>query len=279
MWLAGNTPVRIVVTKEISMRFRLLFTLAALVASHANAASIIKYDPSRRMIFLREVNTSSVMLEEPVCIYAGTTLMGCGRVSAISSSAASVSMDEMKMQPYAGTEVSMKSSRRSPSSTADVSETFNKNQASKTLGLALGITAGTKYFYPNAHIQLVVSRDWTVGLMPMFANYSANSNSVSGYGGYLTVSYYHTHSALRGLEFEGGIGYFSIKGVAGAIEETGSGLGGKATVGWRGKALWDLGLDLGVAGGLQYLNIQTATLETSFNGLLPMITAYVGYSF
>jgi hypothetical protein len=48
---------------------------------------------------------------------------------------------------------------------------------------------------------------------------------------------------------------------------------------WRGKALWGLGLDIGLGAGAQYVFTGARTVTSGFVGLLPLFTAYLGYSF
>jgi hypothetical protein len=257
-----------------------LWILLGLVmqVSLAHAANVYKYDSAKQVIFLKEVNSTDLAVDAEVCLYTGKLLTGCGKVTGLVRNAAVVALKEVKETPVVGAEVAIRASGRGLSSTAAMTETFNKPTA-LTMGLAAGITAGATYFYPNLHVQLVVARNWTIGLMPMFAKSISGSSTVTAYGGYLTVGYYHTHSALRGLEFEVGGGAFSIEGTSAGVSQSVFAPGGKATVGWRGKALWDLGLDLGVAAGVQYISIPANTVTIAFSGLVPMLNAYVGYSF
>ena len=79
--------------------------------------------------------------------------------------------------------------------------------------------------------------------------------------------------------FEGGVGLFHVDAKAATIQSNQTTFGGKLSAGWRGRALWDLGLDIGVEAGLQYVSTNTQNLDISFSGVLPLISAYIGYSF
>src|SRR5262249_45179098 len=143
--------------------------------------------------------------------------------------------------------------------------------------------AGFSYYYPVINAQYALTKDISIGIEPMFASYGHNdgltSSSISAVGAYVTGSYYYTHSCFRGLIFSGGLGLINISGSAGPVTDKSTAIAMRGTVGWRGKALWDLGLDIGVEGGLQYIGYSSSTLNITFSGILPMVTAFVGYSF
>ncbi len=242
------------------------------------ASTVYKFDAVKKQVYLRDVNSLELSLNMPVCLYSGVSQVGCGKITGLVKNAAVIFLKETNFAPNPGLEIAIRPSEKVPSSTASVSESFNKS-SSLAMGIAAGVTAGANYFYPSLHVQVVIAREWTLGLMPMFARSYNSTSSLTGVGGYLTASYYHTHSALRGLEFELGAGAFGLSGTTPTLTQNLLAPGVKATVGWRGRALWDLGLDLGVAAGIQYLWTPANSLQITFAGLLPLLNAYVGYSF
>ena len=66
--------------------------------------------------------------------------------------------------------------------------------------------------------------------------------------------------------------------------QKGFSLSGEATVGWRGKAHWALGIDIGVAAGFQYVAedstfASAVATANDFHGILPLFQLSLGYSF
>ncbi len=256
-----------------------LIVVALSIPLFCPAATVKKFDPKTNMLSLGDVKSRELEVEELVCLFEKQELVGCGTVMSLTPATADLLMDKVKKTPVPEMVVILRGGTRSLASTNETTENFGQTP-SKNLSISAGMTAGLNYFYPDAHIQLALSRNFSVGVMPMFSSYTGNGNAIQGYGGYLTMSYYHTHSVFRGLAFEGGVGAYNVKASSGSISESNNALAGKFTVGWRGKALWDLGLDIGVAGGVQYIGLTNNTqLDVSFRGFLPLLTAYVGYAF
>lgn len=164
--------------------------------------------------------------------------------------------------------------------TEDVAQRFEAEKTQDSFDIALGLTAGHNYFYPNMHFQLALTRNWSLGLMPVYASYTQNNNSVKFYGGFATLTYYHTHFAFKGFNFELGAGYFSIGAKTDTIaEQTVNPVAVKLTAGWRGRAVIGVPVDIGASLGGQYVFLDTAPLDISYKKLLPMLSVYVAYPF
>ena len=246
------------------------------------ASTFISYDSNSRQMTLEEVPSRSLKIQQRICVFQKDGLVGCGRVSELYANSATIQMDGEVKGISKSSFVQLKSviakENRLPTSTEEETRTYGTASA-RSFSIAAGLNAGLNYYYPNLHFQVALSRSFSLGLSPMYGGYKNEGNEVTGYGGYLTLGYYHTHWVFRGLEIEGGLGYFNIAAKNGLVEASTGALAGKLTVGWRGRGLWDLGLDLGVAGGIQYFHHSQDLVDVSLKNVVPLLSAYVGYSF
>ncbi len=258
-------------------RFYLAFVLC--LSSLAYGASFERYDSTQKLLWINQYTESKVQPRQSVCVYERKQLVGCGVVQTQSIDVLAVRVAKVNYLPERDTKVSVQLQVRKVSSVEEETEVINTTAHPKYVTLDAGIEAGTNYYYPALHFQYAFSRDFSMGVQGMYASYSNGGNAITGYGGYVTATYYYTHPAFRGVMFEGGVGIVNVKAAAGLLTQQSSALSAKASVGWRGRALWDLGLDIGVAAGLQYIGGDTSVLDISFHGVLPMLTAYIGYSF
>jgi len=245
---------------------------------YSQATTFARYESRSKLLFLKRIDGKQLEIQQSVCIYEADQLVGCGTVAGLTAHAASVQMASINRLPVEEALVTVTKQSRTPTSTGQVADTYN-SLPKQTLSIGLGITTGFNYYYPDLTVQLALGRDISIGIEPMYASYSHADSSVSAYGGYLTGTYYYTHAAFRGFMFEGGVGLFHINAAATGVASSQTSFGGKLTAGWRGRALWDLGLDIGVEAGLQYVSTNTTNLDISFSGVMPLISAYVGYSF
>lgn len=224
--------------------------------------------------------------QDGVCLYQDYMLNGCGAITEVRAGSLGIVLTEQSKPILPGKSIRIVKDTRRPVTTESVSAKMPASNA-KNINLALGITAGTNYFYPNAHIQLALGRNWSIGVMPMFASYETDATSdVTAYGAYLTLTYYYTHFAFKGVQFEGGIGLNSshIQQAAtttlGAVDDKQTSPAVKFTIGWAGRALWDLGLDIGVAAGVQYIGFDdTYVKDYHLSGIVPLMSAYLAYGF
>ncbi len=254
----------------------LIFSLTNVVPLWAT--TFAHYETNSRLLYLKKTDGKVLGIQQSVCIYEAEDLVGCGVVAGLTAHAASIRMASVNRLPVENALVTVTKQSRQPTSTEQLADTYN-NLPKQTLSLALGITAGFNYYYPDLHVQLALGRDVSIGLQPMFASYSNSSSGVTAFGSYLTATYYYTHAAFRGFMFEGGAGLFHINANTSTASSSQTAFGGKLTTGWRGHALWDLGLDIGVEAGFQYVSSSTNVVNLSFSGFLPLISAYVAYSF
>lgn len=263
------------------------FLLLSLLIQSSFASTFQSYNSSNRQMTLDEVPSRSLKIQQRICVYKKEGLVGCGRVNELYANSAILIMDNDVTPPVRTSYVQLKAMVASekanidktvPSSTEEVTNTYGSASA-RSVSISAGMNAGLNYYYPSLHLQVAISRSFSLGLSPMYGSYKNDGNEVTGYGGYFTIGYYHTHWVFRGLEFEGGIGIFDITAKNPTIEASTSAVAGKFTVGWRGRGLWDLGLDLGVAGGLQYIHHSQDVIDVSLKDVVPLLSAYIGYSF
>lgn len=262
------------------MRLRLpgLLLTALLWAPSLFAAEVERVDKNGSVVFLKNFNAREWKVGDPVCVFQKGSLAGCGTLAGLTPTAGVVRLSETKLALILGDSIEVRRNARLPATTESVRESIADHR-SATFDVALGLNAGFTYYYPMAHIQLALSRNFSIGLLPVFASYSGTNRSTSFVGGYLTGTYYYTHYAFKGVFFEGGAGLVSIKANSGSVSGESSPFGVRALVGWRGRALWDIGLDIGVGAGIQYVFLDQSVVDTSFKGFLPLAQVTLAYSF
>jgi hypothetical protein len=150
------------------------------------------------------------------------------------------------------------------------SEAYNFN-------LSAGTSISFSFFYPILNFQYSFSPQFAVGVVPMALFAGTSSASLTGLGGYVTLNYYGQGN-FRGLWIQGGAGMvmFNVSGGL-STSESANTLAAIGTVGWRG--YWDLGLNIGVGAGLQYIqNPSFTSITVESAGFLPMVILDVGFN-
>jgi len=257
---------------------RLALCVLALGAISARAARVIKVGAGQEYIITSAEPTWKV--NDSVCLYDGKKELGCGIIAQKTPEKMGIKLTVVQGALRAGQTLSLRKDGRIPASTAatttqDILPTNPKNN----FDFAAGLNAGFNYFYPMVHAQMAITNDLSIGVMPMYFSSSDLNYKLSGVGGYLTVNYYYTHFPFRGLYFQGGIGLYSMD----LEQSTGTTkinpLAFTTSAQWRGKAYWGIPFDIGVGAGIQYLmKDNNATVTIGFSGLLPLFTAYLGFS-
>lgn len=140
-----------------------------------------------------------------------------------------------------------------------------------------GVSAGFTFFFPMIHFQRLLSPYVALGIMPVYFKSSASAASVGAYGGVLTINYYG-NEYFRGFWLQVGGGLYQFSATDGTAEESSASAAFLTTVGWRG--YWDLGLNVGVGAGLQYVtDPKFALTEVKAVNIQPLIVLDVGISF
>jgi hypothetical protein len=142
---------------------------------------------------------------------------------------------------------------------------------------SFGISAGFTFFFPMVHFQRRLSTYVALGIMPVYFRSSASTTSVGAYGGVLTFNYYG-NEYFRGFWGQFGAGMYQFSAANATTTESATSLSLMGTVGWRG--YWDLGLNVGVGAGLQYVtDPQFTTTDIRAVNVQPLIVLDVGISF
>lgn len=147
--------------------------------------------------------------------------------------------------------------------------------------LSGGISAGLSSFFPMLHLQKSIGSYFSIGLLPSFSSTSANNTSVSALGALLTFNYYG-NEYFRGFWGQFGVGAYKYSATTvlttGTTAEASTSLAFLATAGWRG--YWDLGLNVGVGAGLQYVQDANFTaINIESDNVQPVIVLDVGVNF
>ena len=147
----------------------------------------------------------------------------------------------------------------------------------ETYCLSGGFSVGNGFYFPLIHFERMVAPKISVGVMPVYFNVSGEGGSLSSFGGLLTGNYYSLDS-FHGLWVSAGGGVHFLSSTVGAIEQQSTSPVFIGTVGWRGS--WDLGLNVGVAAGLQYLKDPGFTnMKLSGAGIQPLVLLDLGFAF
>jgi hypothetical protein len=256
-----------------TLTLALLIGLAPLTANAVDRVLSV----SGRSISVSNSARSTWAADDSVCLYQSRVAVACGQVERVGDADLRI-LAETAPRVAVGDRVYLRPNVRHPASSS-VTEVYEDIEPSKIADFSAGVAVGPNYFYPTAHIQFALGRQISIGVMPIFVNYDQKNTNVRAYGGFATLNYYLTHSTFRGLYFQGGGGFYNITNTVGTTQETLSPGAVMGSVQWRGRALWGLGLDIGVGAGAQYVFKGAQTVTSSFKGFLPMFTAFLGYSF
>ena len=142
-----------------------------------------------------------------------------------------------------------------------------------------GFTAGNNYLFSQISFEHRVSPEITLGVMPLLSMASTADSKITAYGGFVTATYYFTRKeSMTGLFGRAGVGVYAVRLKDSDTDETLSNWGGMMLGGYRG----NLGKGFtALAGlGLQYLKKPNANSnKLTYEGLLPLLTAELGYRF
>lgn len=215
---------------------------------------------------------------DSVCLYQARHIVACGDIDRIDRKEMSIHTETTPSKVAIGERVYVRPNIRRPSSDS-VNEVYEGVEPRKNFDISAGVDVGPSYFFPTAHIQVALGNDVSLGIEPLLVDYYHDNTTVKAYGGFGTINYYYTHSAFRGLFFQAGGGFYSIQNEYASTTENLTTPAVKGTVQWRGRALWGLGLDIGVGAGAQYVFQGGQIVTNKFQGFLPLLTAFLGYSF
>jgi hypothetical protein len=254
----------------------LVLALLAGVQS-AQAARILKVGNAQE--YLITSNEGTWRVNDMVCAFDTSKEVACGIVAQKTSDKLGIKLTSVQGNLRAGQWVTLRKDSRTPASVeGGTSEAVLPKNPNNFFDVSLGLQAGFNYFYPVLHVQWALNDALSLGLMPVYFNCNLTDSSVSGFGGFVTLNYYYTHFPFRGFFVQGGVGFYSLSvNYVGGSEQM-SPLATELSLQWRGKAYWGMPLDIGVGVGGQYLFPTNAPVSIGFSGILPMFTAYLGFS-
>lgn len=264
--------------------FSIFFAVVAL-ANFSYASKIVKVGPQTRYVITTD-EFPPWALHENICLTNSNIILVCGIIQQKTSSHIGIKVTQ-KMHPLKEGDYVLirKNSRRVASvvgnekvASSEEIKKINSSNSDDMFDGTVGLVAGFNYFFPSLHLQMALSKEFSIGLLGAFVT-GGGSNSVTGAGGFLTFDYFITHYAFRGLYLQGGIGLYNLTAQNLTASQTTTPPSIEVSIEWRGKAYWGLPFDIGVGIGGQYLIPGTRTIAYSFQYLMPWFTAFLGYSF
>lgn len=258
------------------MRTSIGIVLLAL-ALQAQAARVIKVGNNQEFLITSIENGWRV--NDTVCLFEGNREIACGIIAQKTSDKMGIKLTTVQGGMRAGQFLAIRRDGRVPASTQAVSEETLPTNPHNIVDIGAGLNAGFNYYYPWAHIQFALNDALSLGVMPLYFNSSELAGKIDGVGGFVTLNYYYTHFPFRGFFFQGAAGMYSMNVQYNGGAEKQNPFAVAASAQWRGKAYWGIPFDIGVGIGGQYLfKPSNSTVEIGFSGLLPLFTAYLGFS-
>ncbi len=227
-----------------------------------------------------EATSKRWQLNESLCLFKADTELACGFVGRLTETNLVVKIESRDYKIYPGNDVQLRRETRHPSSAATSEMAVAKNNP--RFDVSLGPVAGNNYFFPLVPtLQFAPTRTFSLGVDFRWARFINAGVTARCVGFMATLNYFHTHYAFRGLTFSLGVGMYSLNVSDATSSASTTPLAVQALVGWRGKPHWGLGVDIGLAGGLQYVAAKStvSSFVNEFRGLLPVVALYLGYSF
>jgi hypothetical protein len=250
-------------------------------SNHAKAedrVQVLNVDPTTKEVSVTYDAKMRWAPRDSICFFTDKKTTVCGVVTLATEESLKVSVKDGDITFDRGAWVVLRRLNRTSASVSS-SALIEQQTESKTHDISLGIATGGNYFFPMAHLQQALDKNFSIGLMPMFVDYSVDGASVTAWGAFATLNYYYTHFPFRGFYGSLGGGFYNIHASIGSSAETHTQGAAQATVSWRGRASWELGLDIGVSAGVQYVFPVQNTLTNNFSGLLPLVLVSLGYPF
>lgn len=255
-----------------------------LICAGARASEVLRVGKDMTNIAVTHDPTRQWMPKDRVCILQRAREVVCGVVVKSTAKGAIVRLDTANYDVMAGDKVMGKfqpTPAEPPSSgggTALLNSVGSSSESDAHLfNVAGGVNVGTSFFYPVLSFAMAVAPNWSIGLSGMFLTASSDPVYLTAFGGYATVNYY-SQEYFRGLWIQAGAGmtFFSVSD--GVTDESAASFTGLVTAGWRG--YWDLGLNIGVGAGLQYISTPDLFLiSPNAAGVRPMIVVDLGFNF
>lgn len=281
--------------------FRYLFIFLSIGAfaaevvqiGNSNSVAAVSHDPFRRW-----------EMGDSVCVYQGGRELSCGNIVKVTDSAGILRLQSPNSMVKKGLIVRLSKSavakplpaetsfntfekrpnpntpytpQRKPSALLLQSVPKEKEASNLYHNLSGGFSVGNGFYFPLIHFQRAVNPQIALGIMPSYFSVATGSGTLSALALTATANYYG-HDFFRGLWLQGGLGASFLSTTNAGVEQQATSFMTILTVGWRG--YWDLGLNIGVCGGIQYLNDPNFNnVRLSGSGLQPLALIDVGINF
>lgn len=248
-----------------------------LAPSLALSAQVLRVGSSQKIIAISHEEFRQFAVKDNVCVVQAGREVACGSVIKTSPKGAIVRLDTKSADVSRGDQVRLTPSARKPAMAIFDSVAADEQSKELYYNISGGISAGINFFFPMLNFQRGIGPSSALGLVPIYFKFSSNDTTVGAIGGYFTFNYYGA-DFFRGLWVQAGPGLFMFSSRTGELEESAASLAGMATVGWRG--YWDLGLNIGVGAGFQYVQEpQITSVEVRSSNLQPLVILDLGFSF
>ena len=259
-----------------------LITLSLLAAGSVRAAEVIGVAANRKSIAVNHEALGKWAVEDRVCVLQANVDVVCGSVTKTTSKGAIVQLDVAFDNVALGDLVRKAGAARLLSSqSVDSIETGGKNPKRFDLTAGLSTGAALNFILPVLHFQVALSQSFALGLEGIFLKNTSSLIDFQTFGGFLTVNYYGS-SYFRGFWAQAGAGLNFLS----STTSTGGSASAQAlsflgTAGYR--ARWGPGLNVGVAGGVLFIDEPAAIVSTgivpTFTGLHPILLVDFGINF
>lgn len=249
-------------------------------ATKGPKATVLKWDKKRDRIAITDDPSRQWARKDSVCIYRLGRAIACGRVIAVGIQGAVVQLLNHAAAVKPGDEAHyFEPEKKIPQITDDEvsSESLMESNPLK-YGFSLGAMLGLDLIYPVMNFYIAVSPNVSIGIQPAYLKKTGElvTNTLSGYGGALTVNYYGDQY-FRGLWLELGSGFYHISTEQTGIAETINAPFVFGLIGWHED--WAHGLNLGAGIGARFLSPLQVTTDPTYHSLHPIAHVEAGFSF
>ncbi len=267
---------------------RCIALIAVLCSVDASANRVLSVTSNEEQVTVtNEATARPWLLNEPVCLFQGNRELACGFIGGLSENQIIVRIEAREFKILPSNVVTLRREGRNvsavPGTAAERTETALAARFRPGVDVGFGPVAGFNYVFPFVpSIQFAVDRRLTFGADFRYSTFCAAGVTRAVCVGFMaTLNYYYTESVFKGGYFSAGAGAYSVRLENGANVEKISPVAFQGLAGWRGRPGWSIPLDIGVAGGFQYVaaSAATFTIRNNFTGILPVFGMSLGCSF
>jgi hypothetical protein len=257
------------------LRNGILFATLLLAAS-AFGAEVLRVGRDHQNIAISHGDSRHWQVDDRVCVFHGSTKIVCGTVLKTTPKGAIAKLESSNSDILAGDEIRAGGTRR-PTALLATTETGSEGRPSN-FDITGGLSFSYSFFFPMINFQVALAPNFAIGLTPLYLKTTGDLGSLGAFGGYLTLNYYGSEY-FRGMWIAAGAGALMFSGDDGFTPtQSATSPAFTLTLGWRG--YWDLGLNIGVGAGVQYISKPNfVNLDVSAAGVQPLLIVDVGFNF